>query len=153
MKITTKQIKELKSLYLKKQKLSESISDCKKTYQDRHGKELVKLTRAGKEIELEQNTLWVELFHGGYNSQAGEELAKLYPAMFKMVVEEKQLNEELDLFTVMNWGFFFNQMSLTILMDIVLALIKYQIKHYLFIDRVELLLNKLVYALSRKKNQ
>lgn len=127
MKITAKQIKELNRLYKDKKIVAEQISDAKKTYQDRYGKNLVKLTRAEKEIELEENTLWQELYYGGVETQAGEILKGKYPELFALLEKDTALNMELNNFTAKNWGFFFNQMSLSILIDLVLALIKYQL--------------------------
>ena len=52
MTINYSQIKELKSIYKEYKKTSEIISELKKTYEDRYGKNIVKLNRDGKEIEL-----------------------------------------------------------------------------------------------------
>lgn len=127
MIITGTNIRELKDIYVKQKMLAEAISNMKKTYQDRNGKNLISLERDGKKINLDENTLWVEVFNGGVECQAGTILAEKYPELFAKFKEHTVAVERLNLFTAKTWGFFFSQMSLVILIDLVLALIKYQL--------------------------
>lgn len=157
MTITYSQIKELKSLYKEHKKVSELVSELKKTYQDRYGKELIKLKRDGKEIELEENVLWTEIFHGGIETQAGEIMSKKYPELFDNFKKQAEILDKLNLFTAKNWGFFFQQMSLVILIDLVLALIKYQLLRFFFLDKIIIGLKKLTFKIyvskTRKKTK
>ncbi len=144
MKITTEQLKELNKLHSKKNALTETISNAKKTYMERNGANLVKLERAGKEIEVDEKTLWLEIFHGGTETQAGEIMKAKYPEFFVMVKEQEALVMELNIFTAKNWGFFYNEMNLSTLIDIIKALVRYQFMRFLFLDRIILIIKKIV---------
>ncbi len=155
MTINYSQIKELKSIYKEYKKTSEIISELKKTYEDRYGKNIVKLNRDGKEIELEENVLWTEIFHGGIKTQAGKIMAEKYPELFDSFNKQEQLLDKLNLFTVKNWGFFFQQMSLVILIDLVSALIRYELLRFFFLDKIIIgfkkLINKIYVRKARKE--
>lgn len=157
MTITYSQIKELKTLYKEYKKVSELISELKKTYQDRYGMNLVKLTRDGKEIELEENVLWTEIFHGGIETQAGKIMSEKYPELFENFKKQAVILDKLNLFTAKNWGFFFQQMSLVILIDLVLALIRYQLLRFFFLDKIIIgfkkLINKIYVAKARQETK
>ncbi len=151
MTITYSQIKELKTLYKEYKKVSELISELKKTYQDRYGMNLVKLTRDGKEIELEENVLWTEIFHGGIETQAGKIMSEKYPELFENFKKQAVILDKLNLFTAKNWGFFFQQMSLVILIDLVLALIRYQLLRFFFLDKIIIGFKKLISKIYVRK--
>ncbi len=151
MTITYSQIKELKTLYKEYKKVSELISELKKTYQDRYGMNLVKLTRDGKEIELEENVLWTEIFYGGIETQAGKIMSEKYPELFENFKKQAVILDKLNLFTAKNWGFFFQQMSLVILIDLVLALIRYQLLRFFFLDKIIIGFKKLISKIYVRK--
>ena len=125
MKVTNKQIKAYKKLANRKKQLDYIISEQVKTAQDRDGNKEHKIKREGKNIKLTENILWEEALRGGGKTQAWEILKELYPETFKLVDEKDELELELRNFTAKHWGFYWNEMSLSILIDLVKALIKY----------------------------
>ncbi len=125
MKIKRGQIKDYQKLSKRFRDLEFIISEQVKTAQDRNGNNEIKLEREGKKIKLKERILWDEALRGGIKTQAWQELKKIYPEIFNSVDEKDKLINELNIFTTKNWGFFWNQMSLSILIDLVKALIKY----------------------------
>lgn len=125
MKIKKGQIKAYKKLSKRFKELEFIISERVRTAQDQNGAKEIKLKREGKSIKLMERILWDEALRGGSKTQAWQELKKIYPEIFKLVDEKDKVSAELNVFTTKNWGFFWNQMNLSILIDLVKALIKY----------------------------
>lgn len=125
MKIKKGQIKAYQKLSKRFKELEFIISEKVRTAQDQNGNREVKLKREGKNIKLMERILWDEALRGGSKTQAWQELKKIYPEIFKLVDEKDKVSAELNVFTTKNWGFFWNQMNLSILIDLVKALIKY----------------------------
>lgn len=125
MKIKKGQIKAYKKLSKRFKELEFIISERVRTAQDQNGAKEIKLKREGKNIKLMERILWDEALRGGSKTQAWQELKKIYPEIFKLVDEKDKVSAELNVFTTKNWGFFWNQMNLSILIDLVKALIKY----------------------------
>lgn len=125
MKIKKGQIKAYQKLSKRFKELEFIISEKVRTAQDQNGNKEVKLKREGKNIKLMERILWDEALRGGSKTQAWQELKKIYPEIFKLVDEKDKVSAELNVFTTKNWGFFWNQMNLSILIDLVKALIKY----------------------------
>ena len=125
MKIKKGQIKAYQKLSKRFKELEFIISEQVRTAQDQNGNREVKLKREGKNIKLMERILWDEALRGGSRTQAWQELKNIYPEIFKLVDEKDKVSAELNIFTTKNWGFFWNQMNLSILIDLVKALIKY----------------------------
>jgi len=125
MKIKKGQIKAYKKLSKRFKELEFIISEKVRTAQDQNGAKEIKLKREGKNIKLMERILWDEALRGGSKTQAWQELKKIYPEIFKLVDKKDKVSAELNVFTAKNWGFFWNQMNLSILIDLVKALIKY----------------------------
>lgn len=125
MKIKKGQIKAYQKLSKRFKELEFIISEKVRTAQDQNGNREVKLKREGKNIKLMERILWDEALRGGSKTQAWQELKNIYPEIFKLVDEKDKVSAELNVFTIKNWGFFWNQMNLSILIDLVKALIKY----------------------------
>lgn len=125
MKITKKQIKELKKIYNEKKKTEQILSEQIRVAQDRYSDKKVKFKREGKRIEVTEKILWTEVYNAGTDCQAGKILSEKYPEIFTLYEKDKKLASDLNKFTVENWSFFFNQMSLVMLIDLVKALIKF----------------------------
>ena len=125
MKIKKGQIKAYKKLSKRFKELEFIISEKVRTAQDQNGAKEIKLKREGKNIKLMERILWDEALRGGSKTQAWQELKKIYPEIFKLVDKKAKVSAELNVFTAKNWGFFWNQMNLSILIDLVKALIKY----------------------------
>lgn len=136
MMITTQKIKELRQIFSEHRKWEDIMSDQAKTAQDRNGRNLVKLQRDGKEIELKEKTLWEELYYGGFRSQAWEILSKKYPEVAEAHEKEEELSIKLRNFTITNFGFAFNQMSLINLIDLIRAFRRYELMRFFFIDKL-----------------
>lgn len=134
--ITTQKVKELRSLFSEHRKWEEIMSDQAKTAQDRNGRNLVKLQREGKEVEIKEKDLWKELYYGGFGSQAWEILSKKYPDVAEAHEKEEQSAIKLRDFTVVNFGFAFNQMSLINLIDLIRAFRRYELMRFFFIDKL-----------------
>lgn len=130
------QIKKLKEIYKQKKHIDEVISENKKTLQDRHGEREIEIEREGKKIKIQEKVLWQELFYGGLQSQAGKILFEKYPEMKEYSDKQIALNDKLNLFTLKNWGFYFADMDLVRFIDITLALIRYQILRFFFLDKL-----------------
>ena len=130
MKIKKGQIKAYQKLSKRFKELEFIISEQVRTTQDQNGNREVKLKREGKNIKLMERILWDEALRGGSRTQAWQELKNIYPEIFKLVDEKDKVSTELNIFTTKNWGFFWNQMNLSILIDLVKALIKYTLNPF-----------------------
>lgn len=146
MIITYNKIKGLKEIYKDLNLAKEILSENIKVAKDRYGDRIVALERDGKQIELKEKVLWEEVFLMGAECQAGEILKGKYPEVFEASKRENALASQLNSYCFENFGFFFSQITLTDLIDIILALIKYQVLRFLFIDKLIQF-----YGFSRKK--
>lgn len=137
MTITNKQIKDLKNLFSQQQFFAEIVSQQLKTIIDRNGTEEVEVERNGQTVKLTIKTLFDEVYYSNGNPcQAREILEKRYSELFRNYEEQKKVDEALKNFTAKNFGFFYTQMTLVNLVDLVLALIRYEIMHFFLIDRI-----------------
>lgn len=136
MMITTQKIKELRNLFTEHHRWEEIVSDQAKTAQDRNGKNTIKIQRDGKEIDVREKELWKELYFGGYESQAWKILSAKYPEILNAHQKEEGLAIELRDFTIKNFGFAFNQMSLINLIDLIRAFRRYELMRFFFIDKL-----------------
>ena len=145
MYISSKIIKDLRDLFAEHQKWTGILSEQLKTVQERNGKNLIKLERDGKEVNVKEEDLWKELYYGGANTQAGKVLFEKYGEIKHAQEKEEELAGELRDFTIMNLGFSFNQMSLVNLIDLIMAIRNYELKRFFLIDKF--------YDLFRKKKK
>jgi len=136
MYISSKIIKDLRDLFAEHQKWTGILSEQLKTVQERNGKNLIKLERDGKEVNVKEEDLWKELYYGGANTQAGKVLFEKYGEIKHAQEKEEELAGELRDFTIMNLGFSFNQMSLVNLIDLIMAIRNYELKRFFLIDKI-----------------
>lgn len=134
MKIKSKQIKELNNLLKEKVLVNEALSDNLKTEQDRYGANEIELERGGKKVKITEKILWQEVFYGGKTSEAGKILSKKYPVIFELQTKSEELDKKINNFTMVNWGFFYNQMTLGVLINLIIATINWRIKRFFFLD-------------------
>jgi len=67
--------------------LKEKASDLLKAAKDRSGKRKATLLRHGKQVMVEENLLWQEVFHLGADCEAGKKLKESHPEVFKAYEE------------------------------------------------------------------
>lgn len=104
LKITDKKLEKLYSLTEKVEKSNEEVNVpllfAKETNKDK----VHKITRAGNEIDINEATLWQELYYTGIESEAGEILKGLYPDIFSKLDENHKLGNDLQSFIVNSFG-------------------------------------------------
>lgn len=126
MTITAGKIKRLKTLVREKNRLEEIISDNIKTAQDRYGENIVVMERDGQKTNVKEKILWLEVFQIGVNGTAGVKMREKYPEIFENYDQVQKVIAELNDYTAKEFGFSFREMSLSNLIDLILAIFKYQ---------------------------
>lgn len=138
----------LRELFDEQKELAEMISDQIKTAQDRRGENLLIVERDGKNVNIKENDLWKEVYYGGIDSSGGRALEKEYPQIFEAYRKDQEIAKKLKDFTLFNFGFSFNNMTLVNLIDLIRAVRRYELMRFFFIDRIL----SLYYAILRKKD-
>lgn len=82
MQLTREKLDAFHQLNEEVKRAEEIASESLRTAQDRFKHRTHKLQRAGKEIEINEKTLWDEVFYLGEDSEAGAILTKLHPQVF-----------------------------------------------------------------------
>ncbi len=148
MYITTEKIKVLRELFDEQKQLTEIISDQIKTAQDRRGENLLIVERDGQNVNIKENDLWKEVYYGGIECNGALALKKEYPQIFEAYEKDQEIAKKLKDFTLFNFGFSFNNMTLVNLIDLIRAVRRYELLRFFFIDRIL----SLYYAIFRKKD-
>jgi hypothetical protein len=78
----------------------------------------MKWTKAGKEIECEEEHLWNETWHLGEKCDAYKALAEKYPEAFEAVKKQNEKIKELSDYVQANIGVSFNKMRFTDILQI-----------------------------------
>lgn len=84
-----------------------------KTAQDRYKDREVTIERGGKDVTITEKVLWDELFHLGFESQAGLKLKELHPEVFSNLTAQNAAADELRTFCINELGVDYTQMSLS----------------------------------------
>jgi len=132
MIIKTAQIKKLNELLAEKKRLDELVSSQVKTHQDRNNEREQEVERDGKKVKIKEKVLWLEAFHNV--KQAREDLRKLYPETLNASDKSNELTARINEFTMREWGFIYNQISLGILINLIIATISWRVRRFFFLD-------------------
>jgi len=151
MKITQRQINKLNKLYDEHHHISEVLSDNIKTVQDRHGEDVMEVEREipkqdsqgrvlkdkdgkdileKKKINLQQKLLWKEISVLGHEGhQAADILRHKYPEIWDYKEKELKIANEIKEYSLKNFGFEANKISLRNHIALTQALVKLEIKN------------------------
>lgn len=88
-------------------------SELLKTAKDRYSHVIHKINRKGQEVEIDEKTLWEEVYHLGFNCDAGKELEKAHPEVFEAFRKQDQLADELWKFGIEELGVNYRAMTLS----------------------------------------
>ena len=91
----------------------EIFQEAIKTAQDRYKDREVTIERAGKDVTITEKILWDELFHLGFESQAGLKLKELHPQVFDAMYAQNKKADQLKMFVIETLGVDYTQMSLS----------------------------------------
>ena len=89
-----------------------------------NGKTIHKIIRDEKEIEIAEETLWVEVYHLGLNCPAGAILKPLYPEIFKLTEESDKLKVDIQKTEIEAMGFSFKEMTSVKLIKLIVEIVK-----------------------------
>ena len=134
--ITTQKIKELRILFKEHRKWSEIMSEHLKVAKDRNGENKLFVMRNDKKEEIKEKDLWDELYYGGFGSQAWGLLSAKYPEIAEAHKKDEEMAIKLRDFSIMNFGFNFSQMSMVDLIDLIMAIRRYELMRFFFIDKL-----------------
>lgn len=101
-----------------------------KTAQDRYKEREVEIERSGKMVKVTEKTLWDELFHLGFGSQAGLKLKELHPEVFSALKEQDQAADELRTFCLTELGVDYTALTLSDYLHLTEELTKLLIKEH-----------------------
>ena len=124
MKITKDFIKKIEGIDKKIRSNSEELNEKLPFVKKANAKKVHMVMRGEKLIELNEETLWTEVYHLGLNCPAGAVLRPLYPELFKLSEENEKLVLEQKKLQIEALGFDFTQMSFANLIKLIL-----EIKH------------------------
>lgn len=88
-------------------------SEMLRTAQDRFGGTAETFEREGKEITVERNVLWQEVFYLGHNCQAAEILKKYHQDVFDAYAAQAKLAEDMKVYCVTTLGVDYTKMTLS----------------------------------------
>lgn len=88
-------------------------SELLRTAQDRFGTTTETFEREGKEITVERNVLWQEVFYLGHNCQAAEILKKSHQDVFDAYQHQAKLAEDMKHYCITVLGVDYTKMTLS----------------------------------------
>lgn len=88
-------------------------SELLRTAQDRFGTTTETFERDGKEITVERNVLWQEVFYLGHQCQAAEILKKYHQDVFDAYAAQAKLADDMKVYCVTTLGVDYTKMTLS----------------------------------------
>ncbi|HBT75062.1 TPA: hypothetical protein DEB29_03620 [Candidatus Wolfebacteria bacterium] len=111
--ITRENLNKLHELTEAVNTAKENASELLRTAQDRFKDKTHKIDREGKEIEIAEKTMWLEVFHLGPACESGKILQKEYPEVFEAYQAQEVASLELKKFCISEIGVDYTQLTLS----------------------------------------
>jgi len=128
MKITGKLLEDYNKIYEELKKHQEVMSENIKTKQDRNGKNEVEFEHNGEVKKLKEEILWQEVYYMGTSgNDSANKLRELYPDVFKMIDEERELEKGLREFEAKKFGFTYKEMTMPNVLKLIEGMVDYKL--------------------------